>query len=263
MRSLFAVLLAAWAVTYSGAQRFGEAPYRGSQEQQYAPIPYQYAYKTEAEDGQMNKEETSDGNGNVKGSYSFNLADGRQRTVTYYADETGFHADVTTNEHGTESKDAADALYKSSATSGYDAAQQYQPAPQARVVKIAAPAPVVKYVQAPAPQVVKYIQAPAPQVVKYVHAPAPQVVKYVQAPAPVTVVKHAPAPVTVIKSAPTVKYVHAAAPVTHYQYAHAAPTTYQYAHAPVSHYQVAHHDDHHDDFHHDDHHDNLQVIHKA
>jgi len=247
MRPFIALLVAALA-SVASAQGFGQATYRASQEQQYAPIPYQYAYKTEADDGQMNKEETSDGNGNVKGSYSFNLADGRQRTVTYYADETGFHADVTTNEQGTESKDAADALYKSSAITGYDAALQYQPAPRPQVVKVAAPAPIVKYVQARTPQV------------QYVQAPAPQIVKYVQAPAPVTVVKHAPAPVTVIKTAPApvIKYVHAAAPVAHYQYAHHAPATYQYAHHPVSHYQYAHHDDHHDD-----HHDNVHVIHKA
>jgi hypothetical protein len=247
MRAFTASLLTIFACV-SSAQNFGNALYRASsQEPQYAPIPYQYAYKTEADDGQMNKEETSDGQGNVKGSYSFNLADGRQRTVTYYADETGFHADVTTNEPGTESKDAADALYKSSAISGVDAALQYQPAPRPQVLRVAAPAPVVKYVQAPAPQIVKYVQAPTPQIVKYVHAPAP-----------VTVVKTAPAPVTVVKHAPVVKYVQAAAPVAHYQYAHPSPVTYQYAHAPVSQYSFAHHDDHHDD-----HHGNVHVIHKA
>ena len=53
------------------------------------------------------------------------LADGHMRRVEYYADETGFHANVVTNELGTESKDAADASYQSSAITGEQAALQY------------------------------------------------------------------------------------------------------------------------------------------
>lgn len=49
-------------------------------------------------------------NGIVRGSYSLNDADGRQRIVTYIADENGFRANIQTNEPGVEPKDPADVL---------------------------------------------------------------------------------------------------------------------------------------------------------
>lgn len=52
----------------------------------------------------------------------FQLADGRERTVSYTADEDGFHPEIHTNEFGTESKNPGDAIYISSALSGPDAA---------------------------------------------------------------------------------------------------------------------------------------------
>jgi len=69
--------------------------------------------------------QTADANGRVQGHYEIQQADGRKRRVEYYADETGFHAKVVTNELGTESKDAADATYESSAITGEQAALQH------------------------------------------------------------------------------------------------------------------------------------------
>lgn len=58
------------------------------------------------------------------GNYFLKLADGRERHVTYTADESGFHPEIQTNELGTESKNPGDAVYVSSAPSGPDAAIQ-------------------------------------------------------------------------------------------------------------------------------------------
>ncbi|XP_003741400.1 cuticle protein 16.8 [Galendromus occidentalis] len=233
----FSVVLAALCAVGASAQY---AQY--AQEPQYAPIPYQFAYKAESAEGSHSQEETSDGNNRRQGSYTIALADGRQRTVTYVADESGFRAEVTTNEIGTESKDAADAKYTSSAITGEQAAIQYG---------AQAPRENVRVVQAPA----RVVQAPAP-VVRVAPAPIVRV-----APAPVTIVKSAPAPIirvaapapTIIKtvqSAPVIRYTQAAptvvrtiqsAPVS-YSVAHHAPVTYTAAAPQVI--QVHGHDDH-------------------
>lgn len=76
--------------------------------------------------GTSSAEESSDGSGRVTGKYTIALADGRQRTVSYYADETGFHADVVTNELGTESKNPADVTIQSSAPTGPEAAFAFE-----------------------------------------------------------------------------------------------------------------------------------------
>lgn len=89
------------------------------------PSPYQYGYATSDEGGTSAAEEVSDGK-KVQGKYSLQLSDGRTRTVTYYADETGFHADVVTNELGTESKNPADVTIKSTAPTGPEAALQFE-----------------------------------------------------------------------------------------------------------------------------------------
>lgn len=76
--------------------------------------------------GTSSAEESSDGSGRVTGKYTLSLADGRQRTVSYWADETGFHADVVTNELGTESKNPADVTVQSSAPTGPEAALAFE-----------------------------------------------------------------------------------------------------------------------------------------
>ncbi|XP_003739082.1 glycine-rich cell wall structural protein 1.8-like [Galendromus occidentalis] len=104
--------------------------YGGGYGQDYGPpMPYQFGYSSQDPDGTHAHSQTSDGR-RVQGHYVIQLADGRQRRVDYTADETGFHAKVMTNELGTESKDAADAIYESSAIPGDQAAIQGGPGPR-------------------------------------------------------------------------------------------------------------------------------------
>ena len=91
------------------------------------PAPYQYAYATQDPEGSSSAEQSSDGSGRILGKYTIALADGRQRLVTYWADASGFHADVVTNELGTESKNPADVTIRSSALPGPEAAIKYEP----------------------------------------------------------------------------------------------------------------------------------------
>lgn len=74
---------------------------------------FQFGYdESHATGGSSRREE---GSGHVRrGSYSLSDADGRRRTVDYVADETGFHADVKTNEPGVEPRDPADVLINKS-----------------------------------------------------------------------------------------------------------------------------------------------------
>ncbi|OQR76327.1 hypothetical protein BIW11_00618 [Tropilaelaps mercedesae] len=197
-----------------------------SAEPEYAPIPYQFAYKAESNEGSYGQEETSDGNGRRQGSYNIALADGRQRTVSYVADENGFHAEVSTNELGTESKDSADVKYISSAITGEQAAVQYGAvAPTAQKLKIVqAAAPVVKIAAAP---IVNYATAPAP-VIRYA-APAPTIVKTVQTAPVIKTVQATPVINTITHAAPTVVKTIQAAPVS-YTVAH-APVSYATTHA--------------------------------
>lgn len=150
-----------------------------SEEKYGPPAPYAYSYATEDAEGSSSAEQSTDGTGRVTGKYTISLADGRTRTVTYYADETGFHADVVTNELGTESKNPADVTIQSSAPTGAEAALAAEPqrlstlkpkASYAAPVYAAAPAgyvaapPTASYVAPPA-----HYAAPA---AAYVAAPA-------------------------------------------------------------------------------------------
>ena len=87
-------------------------------------MPYQFSYNSQDREGSHGHSQTSDGK-RVHGHYYIMLADGRMRKVEYHADETGFHAKIVTNEQGTESKDAADAIFQSSAIGGEQASRQY------------------------------------------------------------------------------------------------------------------------------------------
>ena len=79
------------------------------------PTPYHFQYAVDAGDGSHSREESADAAGRVTGSYVIRLADGRSRTVSYTADEHGYHAKITTNEMGTESQSPADVQLESSA----------------------------------------------------------------------------------------------------------------------------------------------------
>ena len=80
------------------------------------PQPYSYGYQTSDEFGTTwTREESSDGNGNVRGSYSYREANGIGRTVEYVVDPVnGFRANVQTNEPGTIDSAPAGVLYRTS-----------------------------------------------------------------------------------------------------------------------------------------------------
>jgi len=123
---------------------------RHAAEEQFAPpAPYQYSYATEDAEGSSTAEQSTDGSGRIQGKYTISLSDGRSRTVTYWADETGFHADVVTNELGTESKNPADVTIQSSAPTGEDAAHQFESqrvkAKASYAVPVYAPAPAYAF----------------------------------------------------------------------------------------------------------------------
>ncbi|KAG1652771.1 Cuticle protein 10.9 [Nymphon striatum] len=72
--------------------------------------PYKFGYDIVDEHGnKQSRHESGDAAGNKKGSYTFDLVDGRKRIVDYVADGNGFKAVVRSNEPGTDpSKDPAD-----------------------------------------------------------------------------------------------------------------------------------------------------------
>ncbi|XP_003741001.1 cuticle protein 10.9 [Galendromus occidentalis] len=90
------------------------------------PTPYHFQYAVDAGDGSHSREESSDAAGRVTGSYVIRLADGRSRTVSYTADEHGYHAKITTNEMGTESQSPADVQLESSAPTAKEASLAYK-----------------------------------------------------------------------------------------------------------------------------------------
>lgn len=92
-----------------------------------APEPYAFAYSSPNEDGtSSSREESGDANGRITGFYVLLGLDGQQRRVDYVADENGFRASVKTNEIGTESQNAADAEYLSSAPTAAELVAQYE-----------------------------------------------------------------------------------------------------------------------------------------
>ena len=85
------------------------------QEEQYPPQPFSYSYDTVDEYGtQMTRQESGDGAGTVRGSYSYRDANGMARIVNYIADHNGFRAEIQTNEPGTLTSAPADAAIVSS-----------------------------------------------------------------------------------------------------------------------------------------------------
>lgn len=82
----------------------------------HPPKPYAFGYRSADEFNTENeRRETQDESGRVTGFYSFRDANGLMRLVNYMADETGFHADVKTNEPGTETSAPADVSIESAA----------------------------------------------------------------------------------------------------------------------------------------------------
>merc|ERR1711953_530015 len=79
---------------YAPKPKYSPAPYK---EKELPPQPYQFEYGVADQytGAHFQASETQDAGGNVLGSYTVNLPDGRVQTVTYTADEYGgFVADV-------------------------------------------------------------------------------------------------------------------------------------------------------------------------
>ncbi|KAG1671214.1 Cuticle protein 16.8 [Nymphon striatum] len=86
--------------------------------------PYEFGFNTKDEyDTTINRQESGDGYGNVKGSYGYTDAYGLYRQVEYTADDYGFKAHVKTNEPGTSNQNPADVeMYAEPAAVKYDSA---------------------------------------------------------------------------------------------------------------------------------------------
>merc|ERR1712106_290379 len=120
--TMFKLLTAATLLAVAAAQ-YAPAPAYHPVEK-LAPQPYAYEYGVADDYSKANfkKAETQDAGGNVAGSFTIALPDGRIQTTTYTADRTnGFVAEVTYS--GT-------AVYPPEPAAGYGhAAPAYKPAP--------------------------------------------------------------------------------------------------------------------------------------
>jgi len=75
--------------------------------------PYSYNYDNTDEYGtRLAKNEEGDGSGRVTGRYEYRDANGYYRIVEYYADETGFHPTIISNEPGLISHTSGSATYQ-------------------------------------------------------------------------------------------------------------------------------------------------------
>lgn len=92
---------------------------------QYSPQPYKFGYDVkDGYGGNLNQKEEGDSYGNKKGSYGYTDPYGIYRHVEYYADKTGFHASIKTNEPGTAAQNPADVYMDASPVH-----TNYEPAP--------------------------------------------------------------------------------------------------------------------------------------
>merc|ERR1712071_462272 len=114
-------LLSAVALLAVVSSQYAPAPYV---EEKLPPQPYAYEYGVADDYSKANfrKSETQDAGGNVAGSFTIALPDGRIQTTTYTADHTnGFVAEVTYS---------GEAVYPPAPAAGYGhAAPAYKPAP--------------------------------------------------------------------------------------------------------------------------------------
>merc|ERR1712106_12393 len=113
------------AISAAGPPAYGPVPaYHPAPIVKLAPQPYAYEYGVADDYSKANfkKTETQDAEGNVAGSFTIALPDGRIQTTTYTADHyNGFVAEVTYE--GT-------AVYPPEPAAGYGhAAPAYAPAP--------------------------------------------------------------------------------------------------------------------------------------
>merc|ERR1719323_2578592 len=89
---LASALVAAAASQYAPAPKYAPAPYDEAPE----PFTYEYGVNDDYSGANFKKTESQDAYGNVAGSYSIALPDGRIQTTSYHADnDLGFVAEVS------------------------------------------------------------------------------------------------------------------------------------------------------------------------
>ncbi|KAH9424858.1 hypothetical protein DERP_012345 [Dermatophagoides pteronyssinus] len=84
------------------AQPLDDAARHAEPEIPQPPQPFSFGFQAMANDGTQSRQESQDASGKVTGSYTIVDANGAQRIVEYYADDTGFHANIKSNEPGIE-----------------------------------------------------------------------------------------------------------------------------------------------------------------
>ncbi|XP_015795756.1 adult-specific rigid cuticular protein 15.7 [Tetranychus urticae] len=109
-------LLASLLVLVIAVSANGKYPQHGGHSNTYRKQDawgnYKFGYDIVDPKGAKNsRHEEGDAWGNKHGEYSLKDVDGRERQVQYIADKAGFRAKIKTNEPGTGSIDAADAIY--------------------------------------------------------------------------------------------------------------------------------------------------------
>lgn len=155
------------------------------------PKAYSFGYETEHDDGSTStRQESSDANGAVRGSYSYRDADGLFRTVDYVADENGFRATVRSNEPGMARGDPDPADVNLEVEPVPDnVVQKYSSQRLQSTARTVTPI-VVRTVAAAAPpapqqiQIVRAVAAPQqqpPQTIRLQAVSAPQTTRTVQA----------------------------------------------------------------------------------
>lgn len=95
----------------ANARPSGRAPAAAGAEDEGAPTPYNYQYDIQDANYTISRQEEMNEQGVVKGTYTYQDRDGLTRTVRYTADDTGFHAEVDSNEPGLTSSAPAAVTY--------------------------------------------------------------------------------------------------------------------------------------------------------
>ncbi|KAG1650237.1 Cuticle protein 16.8 [Nymphon striatum] len=121
--NMFRFVLLAALVTAAAAQGYGPHRPSGYADDYAEPKPYEFGFNTKDEqNSEINRQESGDGYGNVKGSYGYTDGYGIYRQVEYTADDYGFKANIKTNEPGTANQNPADvSIYSDAAPAKYDA----------------------------------------------------------------------------------------------------------------------------------------------
>merc|ERR1712106_183001 len=122
--TMFKLLTAATLLAVAAAQYAPAPAYKPVEKLAPQPYAYEYGVVDDYSKNNFKKAETQDAGGNVAGSFTIALPDGRIQTTTYTADHTnGFAAEVTYS--GT-------AVYPPEPAADYGhAAPAYKPAPYA------------------------------------------------------------------------------------------------------------------------------------